>query len=87
MGGLDAVAFAGGIGENSSRVRELVCADMDVLGLKLDATANRPAGRRDRLISAPDSRVAVGIVFTNEELVVARESVRVLTTAGRGALR
>ncbi len=79
MGGLDAVAFAGGIGENSSLVREIVCRDLDFLGLSLDEGANRQRSNADRLISAPLSRVAVAIVFTNEEIVVARETVRVLS--------
>jgi acetate kinase len=78
MGGLDAVAFAGGIGENSSRVRALVCAGMDAFGIRLDTEANAARSSTDRIISTPESRVTVAVVFTNEELVVARESVRVL---------
>jgi acetate kinase len=78
MGGLDAVAFAGGIGENSSRVRELVCQDMDFFGVQIDPAANAARLPQDRLISAHGSRVAVAIVYTNEEIVVARESVKVL---------
>jgi acetate kinase len=79
MGGLDAVAFAGGIGENSSTIRDLVCRDMAFLGLSLDAQANRQRGTTDRIISAAGSKTAVAVVHTNEELVVARESVKVLT--------
>jgi acetate kinase len=79
MGGLDAVAFAGGIGENSSRVRQLVCRDLEYLGIALDEDANAQRSPADRVISRPDARVSVAIVFTNEELVVARESVKVLT--------
>lgn len=78
MGGLDAVAFAGGIGENSSRVRAAVCADMDWIGMQLDATSNTARVPEDRVISAAGSKIAVAIVYTNEEIVVARESVRVL---------
>ena len=78
MGGLDAVAFAGGIGENSSRVRGLVCEGLGFLGLELDLAANAQRLPNDRLISTAGSRVAVGIVFTNEEIVVARESVKLL---------
>lgn len=83
MGGLDGVAFAGGIGENSPRVRALVCRDLGFLGIELDEAANDARGSVDRLISTPASRVAVGIVHTNEEIVVARESVRVLA-GGKG---
>lgn len=87
MGGIDGVAFAGGIGENSARVRGLVCAELGFLGVDLDSAANGVRGTFDRLISTPTSRVAVGIVHTNEEIVVARESVRVLgaPSAGSGA--
>jgi acetate kinase len=83
MGGLDAVAFAGGIGENSSRVRAAVCADMDWVGIQLDSAANAQRTQQDRLISAAGSKTAVGIVYTNEEIVVARESVRVLAVSPR----
>ena len=78
MGGLDAVAFAGGIGENSSRVRDLVCRDMAAFGIALDPSGNGARSASDRLISTADSRVSVLVVYTNEELVVARESVKVL---------
>lgn len=81
MGGLDAVAFAGGIGENSWRTRAEVCAHMEFLGIRLDEETNRAPSREDRLISAPGSRVAVLVVFTNEELMVAQETVRVLGAA------
>ena len=78
MGGLDAVAFAGGIGENSCHVREQVCRNMDFLGLHLDPEANRRAACSDRIISTPSSAVTALVVYTNEELMVARETVRVL---------
>ena len=81
MGGLNAVAFAGGIGENSWRVRQEVCRDMEFLGIHLDEEANCQPARSDRIISSPASGVAVLVVYTNEEIVVARETARVL--AGR----
>lgn len=81
MGGLNAVAFAGGIGENSWRVRAEVCREMEFLGVYLDDEANRPPSRSDRVISSPNSGVAVLVICTNEEIVVARETVRVLTAA------
>ena len=80
MGGLDAVAFAGGIGENGASVREAVCRDMAFLGIKLDEEKNRQRATGDRVISAADSKVAVLVVYTNEEIIVARETARVLTT-------
>jgi acetate kinase len=79
MGGLDAVAFAGGIGENSWHVREAVCRDMEFLGILLDAESNRQPANGDRLISRPHSNVAVLVIHTNEEVIVARETVRVIS--------
>ena len=78
MNGLDAIAFAGGIGENSSAVRERVCRDMGLFGVALDEDANQQRGSTDRVISSPQSRVSIVIIHTNEEIVVARETVRVL---------
>jgi acetate kinase len=78
LGGLDAVAFAGGIGENSWQVRQEVCRGLEFLGLHLDDEKNRAPGSNDRIISSRDSNVAVLVVYTNEEIIVARETVRVL---------
>ncbi len=74
MNGLDAVLFTGGIGENSDDLRADVCNNMEVLGIKLDEAAN--AGLRGKLakISAPDSKVEVWVVPTNEELLIARDT-------------
>ena len=80
MGGLDAVALAGGIGENSCRVREAVCRDMEFLGMVIDPEINHQSVSGDRLISSPRSDVALLVVYTNEEIIVARETVRVLTS-------
>lgn len=78
MGGLDAVVFAGGIGENSWRVRQEVCAGLEWLGLRLDESKNRATATGDHIISTPESPVAVLVIYTNEEIVVARETVKVL---------
>lgn len=79
MGGLDAVTFTGGIGENSSLVRETSLARMEFLGIELDQEANRTAPRgKEVLVSRSGSRVAVAVVPTNEERVIARDTVRVL---------
>src|SRR4051794_11108857 len=76
MGGLDAVAFTGGIGENSPRLREQCCGGLAFLGIELDAAKN--AGSGDRVVSADGSRVTVLALSTNEELVVARRAYRCL---------
>ena len=83
MGGLDAVAFTGGIGENSARLRKACCEGLEFLGVYLDTELNeRSAG--DRLVSAPDSRVSVLALATNEELVVARRAYGVLKNQNAG---
>jgi len=79
MGGLDAVTFTGGIGENSSLVRAKTLENMEFLGIELDVDANRTAPRgTEALISRPGSRTAAVVIPTNEERVIARDTVRVL---------
>jgi acetate kinase len=75
LGGLDAIVFTAGIGENSRGLRERVCKDAAWLGVDLDAAAN---GRNDPRISAAGSRVSAWVVPTNEELMIARHTRRVL---------
>ncbi len=75
MGGLDAVVFTGGIGENGARIRNSVASDMEFLGIKLDKKFNESApGGSFAEVSAKDSKVAVLVIPTNEELVIARET-------------
>lgn len=83
MGGLDAVAFTGGIGENSARLRAQCCKGLEFLGIELDREANEKESG-DRVVSAAGSRVSVIAMATNEELVVARRAYRCLAI-GRGA--
>jgi len=78
LGGLDAVVFTGGIGENAPIIRERVCRDAAWLGVELDADANATGGPR---ISAPGSRVSAWVVPTNEELMIARHTQHVLDRA------
>jgi acetate kinase len=73
MGGLDAIAFTGGIGENSARLRAACCEKLGFLGVELDPEANQ-SGSGDRLVSAPNSKVKVLALATNEELIVARRA-------------
>ncbi len=74
MNGLDAVIFTGGIGENSDDLRKDVCENMEFLGIKLDEKANDGVHGELKKISAPDSKVEVWIVPTNEELLIARDT-------------
>lgn len=78
MGGLDAIAFTGGIGENSARLRSECCSGLDFLGVRLDPASNEK-GAGDRVVSSADSKVKVVVLATNEELVVARRAFRVLS--------
>ena len=73
MGGLDALAFTGGIGENSAGLRAAVCRELEFLGIRLDPVENLK-GAGDRLISYAHRPVQVVVLATNEELVVARET-------------
>ena len=74
MGGLDAIAFTAGIGENASEVRRDVIKAVKVLGIELDEVENEKRG--ERMISTKDSKVKAFIIPTNEEVMIAREVVR-----------
>ena len=76
MNGVDAIAFTGGIGENDGSVRADVCANLAYLGIKIDPEKNAIRGKKVE-ISTPDSKVRVFVIPTNEELAIARETVRV----------
>ncbi|HXX64914.1 MAG TPA: acetate/propionate family kinase [Bacteroidota bacterium] len=75
LGGIDAIVFTGGIGENSAPIRERVCRDAEWLGVKLDAAAN---GKGGPCISTAASGVAAWVIPTNEELMIARHTSRVI---------
>ena len=79
MGGLDCVVFTGGIGENDDRVRLGVCENMEFLGIKLDEEKNKLRGQDIIDLSAADSRVKVLMVCTNEELMIARDTLALVT--------
>jgi acetate kinase len=71
LGGIDAIVFTAGIGENAPLIRERVCRDAAWLGVELDAAANASSGPR---VSTPASRVSAWVVPTNEELMIARHT-------------
>lgn len=77
-GKVDAIVFTAGIGENDNIVRRLVCEGLEELGIKLDEKENDQRKPGARTISAPDSRIRVLIIPTNEELEIAQATVRVL---------
>jgi acetate kinase len=79
MGGLDAIVFAGGIGENGNEMREPVCRGLEGLGVKLDYNKNNTAPRGQiSEIQAEGSKVKIFIIPTNEELVIARDVKRLV---------
>ena len=78
MGGLDALVFTAGIGENSPYIRNMIAQRLAWLGVKLDADAN---SSRQFNISATDARVPTFVVPTNEEMMIAKHAMNLLATA------
>ncbi|HEV2860297.1 MAG TPA: acetate kinase [Pyrinomonadaceae bacterium] len=77
LGGADALVFTGGVGENSAEVRARICEGLAWMGVHLDASLNeKMTGRREGVISREDSRLAVYVIPTDEELLIARDTVR-----------
>ncbi|HTS09045.1 MAG TPA: acetate kinase [Candidatus Eisenbacteria bacterium] len=78
MGGADAVVFTGGIGENSPDVRERICSEMEWAGLRIDAAKNQEMVGREGIVSTQDSKLLAYAIPTDEELLIARDTVRVI---------
>jgi acetate kinase len=78
MGGADAIVFTGGIGENSPEIRSRICESLEWAGLKMDATRNQQTVGREGLISTDDSKLLAYAIPTDEELLIARDTVRVI---------
>ena len=81
MNGLDAVVFTAGIGENNPHLREIVCEDMEYFGIKIDKELNAKMLRQSNIVklSTDDSKVAVYLIPTNEELVIARDTAAIVS--------
>lgn len=77
MGGVDAIVFTGGVGENGSEVRKLVCERLAFMGIELDEEANKLRGKTVE-ISKPNSKVRVFVIPTNEELVIAQDTEKLI---------
>ena len=73
MGGVDAIIFTAGVGENSASQRMAIASDLEFMGVKMDEDANKVRGE-ERVISAPDSKVTVLLIPTNEELMIAMDT-------------
>lgn len=82
MNGADAICFTGGIGENAVEIRQRVCDGLDWLGVELDQKKNAATvGGKEGIISKKDSKVKVYVIPTNEELIMARDTCRVVLNA------
>ena len=75
LNGADAIVFTAGVGENDSLMRKMICSNMEGLGIKIDTEKNA-AG--EELISTSDSSIKVFVIPTNEELVIARDTARIV---------
>lgn len=74
MGGVDLIVFTGGVGENSCEMRESVCSGLEFMGVHFDKSANAGTRGVEKMLSAPDSKVKIAVVPTNEELVIATDT-------------
>jgi len=82
LGGADAIVFTGGIGQNGKAIRAGICANLNFAGIRLDASKNQNAkGSAETRIDADGSKTQVWVLPTNEELIVARQTVETLTSA------
>ena len=81
MGGVDAITFAGGIGENNPHYRARVAKNLEFMGVKIDEALNQSAmrGAAEVDISAPDSKVRVLVIPTNEELMIAKDTAELVS--------
>ena len=77
MGGVDAIIFTAGVGENSASQRMAIASDLEFMGVKMDEDANKVRGE-ERVISAPDSKVTVLLIPTNEELMIAMDTAEIV---------
>ncbi len=75
MGGIDAIIFTGGIGENSDTIRAEICSDMEFLGLSVGEELNKNASRKESKFSSAESKVEAWVIPTNEEIMIARDTV------------
>ena len=78
MGGCDIIVFTAGVGENQAGMREAVCKDMEYMGIKFDAEKNKTIRGEEAIISAPDSKVTVCVIPTDEELMIATDTMNLL---------
>ncbi len=78
MGGVDTIVFTAGVGENQTSMREEACAGLEFLGIKIDKEKNAGIRGKEAEISTPDSRVKVFVIPTDEEIVIARDTMELV---------
>ena len=78
MNGVDAIIFTAGVGENDIGMRDLICSNLENLGIKIDLAKNRVRGK-ETVLSTDDSKVKILLVPTNEELMIARDTYHIVT--------
>ncbi|EFM39069.1 acetate kinase [[Eubacterium] yurii subsp. margaretiae ATCC 43715] len=78
LGNVDAVVFTAGLGENSAESREEICKGLEPLGIEIDVDANKVRGK-EQLISKKDSKIKIYVIPTNEELVIARDTLEIVS--------
>ncbi|MPN33533.1 Acetate kinase [bioreactor metagenome] len=77
MGSVDAIVFTAGLGENSSSARLAICGGMEGIGIEIDAKENDMRGE-EKVVSKPSSKISVLVVPTNEELMIARDTLEIV---------
>jgi acetate kinase len=82
LGGLDALVFTAGIGENSPLVRQMICQNLEFMGISLDDIKNEGAVGVEKVVSTPTSRVSILVVPTDEERVIVMDTLAVAGLAG-----
>ena len=80
MGGVDAIVFTAGVGENDGTMREILCSGLEYMGVKIDPEKNNIRGK-EADVSAADSKVKVFVIPTNEELMIAMDTARLVSAA------
>jgi len=81
MGGVDIIVFTGGIGENADNIREMVMSDFEYLGIDFDFSKNKGLLSQETELNLPESKVKVMVVPTNEELVIAQDTLEIVSNA------
>ena len=86
LNGAESIVFAGGIGENSPQIRARICEELSWLGIEIDAARNEACVKgAEAIISTDSSKIKVWVIPTNEELLIARDTVRLINSGGKSA--